>query len=145
MKEIFSTENTLDFEVTYDICFSQFSIIISALDDVSGLDELSWKIIQGLTNSASNILVITTARYELNISPDVWDDLNIEIKQLGPMEQSDIYKLTEKSLEGGKHATSAASIAHTVFMVSIVFPSEFSLLKVSVFWCRNLCCWNTQF
>jgi len=61
-------------------CTAEYGIILLSLDDVSGMDEMSWKILQRLYEKASNLLVIGTTRteFDLNINADFWADLNEE-------------------------------------------------------------------
>ena len=64
-------------------CTGEYGLVLLSLDDVSGMDEMSWKILQRLYERASNLLVIATARneFDLNINGDFWADLNEEIRE----------------------------------------------------------------
>jgi predicted ATPase len=89
-------------------CTADFPLVLLALDDVSGMDEMSWKILQRLYQRANNLLVITTARneFDLNINAEFWADLNEEGIESGrfrhlrmaPMKLEDVGLLACKRL-----------------------------------------------
>ncbi|CAB9531347.1 cyclase type 10 [Seminavis robusta] len=89
-------------------CTSDYRLVLLALDDVSGMDEMSWKILQRLYERANNLLVITTARneFDLNINAEFWADLNEEgidsgrfrHMRMSPMGVDDIGQLARKRL-----------------------------------------------
>lgn len=61
-------------------CTAEYGLVLLSLDDVSGMDEMSWKILQRLFQRASNLMVIGTARneFDLNVHADFWSELNEE-------------------------------------------------------------------
>ena len=89
-------------------CTGDYNMVLLALDDVSGMDEMSWKILQKLYERATNLLVLTTARneFDLNINQEFWEDLNDEGIEEGrfqhlrisPMNEGDIQQLAYKRL-----------------------------------------------
>lgn len=89
-------------------CTAEYGLVVMALDNVSGCDEMSWKILSKLYQRASNLLVVGTARneFDLNINADFWGDLNEEGIDSGrfkhlrmqPMILEDISKLACKRL-----------------------------------------------
>ena len=89
-------------------CTGEYGLVLLSLDDVSGMDEMSWKILQRLYERASNLLVIATARneFDLNINGDFWADLNEEgidsgrfrHLRMAPMNLEDVEELVCKRL-----------------------------------------------
>lgn len=89
-------------------CTNDYGLVLLSFDDVSGMDEMSWKILQRLYEKASNLMVIATARneFDLNINGDFWADLNeegIDSKRflhlrMSPMGLSDVGELACRRL-----------------------------------------------
>ena len=112
-------------------CMRQERLVLLALDNVSGLDEMSWKLLQGLFYCAPNVLILGAARseHDLNISPLCWNDLNsLKDKEQGkprflrmelePMTESDVSELVLNRIEATLDDTSKADVARTVFLES---------------------------
>ena len=89
-------------------CTAEYGLVLLALDNVSGMDEMSWKILARLYERASNLMVIGTARneFDLNINAEFWRELNEEGIDSGrfrhlrvqPMILEDVSKLACKRL-----------------------------------------------
>ena len=84
-------------------CTSGYKMLFLALDDVCGLDEMSWKILHHLYAQARNLVVVCAARseFDLNINAEYWDTLNGEgiesgrfrHLRLSPMNEEDMQEL----------------------------------------------------
>lgn len=88
-----------------------YDLVCLALDDISGMDEMSWKIVKLLYTDSKKFFIVTAARNEfgLNVSKAVWDELkgerevggNFVSMELEPLEEFDMYKMAcMKSGEG---------------------------------------------
>ena len=77
-----------------------FDLVLLALDDISGMDEMSWHIIQRLYRDARNLMIIGTARTELglNASPKFWEQLTGEDAKLGKFEHMTLPPLEEREV-----------------------------------------------
>ncbi|CAB9519707.1 cyclase type 10 [Seminavis robusta] len=114
------------------LCTRQERLVFLALDNVSGLDEMSWKLLQGLFYCASNVLILGAARteHDLNINPTCWRDLNcLHEKEEGearfrriklePLIESEVSELVTNRMDAANDAgTSKDIVAHTVFLES---------------------------
>jgi len=98
-----------------------FDFTLLALDDVGGMDEMSWRIVDVLCQRCDNLLVVGAARnlHDTNMPEDLWDKLDepdcksvIQVN-LSPMSQDEVRQLVENRL--GK---SDEGIARTVFIQS---------------------------
>lgn len=100
-------------------CTAEYKLVLLALDDVSGMDEMSWKILQKLYIRAGNLMVVATARneFDLNINQEFWSDLNedgieegrFKHLRMSPMNEKEIGQLACKRL-----AESSTEIDETV-------------------------------
>jgi class 3 adenylate cyclase len=91
-----------------------YDLVVLALDDLSGMDEFSWKIVRRLYTKTNKFLIVGAARNEfgLNIQRNDWDDLkgdnapspgnNFSYMRLGPMSEDDIGSLTYTRLGLGR-------------------------------------------
>lgn len=111
----------------YIHCTKSFDLVLWALDDISGLDEMSWKILQQVHRRSKNLMVIATARneFDLNINGEFWAELNeygIESGEfrhlrLAPMDEDEIAHLACKRLNR-KVSELGDSIGRTVWAQS---------------------------
>ena len=111
-------------------CTSQHKLVLLALDNLSGMDEMSWKLIQGFFYCASNVFIIGAARteFDLNINPKCWQDLNITHEgeplrfhriELKPLDEVEVLKLVKERLSSeALDASRHFQIAHSVYLES---------------------------
>jgi len=111
-------------------CIKRHKLVLLALDNLSGLDEMSWKVCQGLFYCAQNVLILGAARneYDLNINPQCWTDLNtvdqgeaqrFHRMPLEPLDEADVIKLVKERLSPFKPDPSLYfDVAHSVFLES---------------------------
>mmetsp|Transcript_56061 Transcript_56061/g.135728 ORF Transcript_56061/g.135728 Transcript_56061/m.135728 type:complete len:859 (-) Transcript_56061:120-2696(-) len=92
------------------LCSREAKLVIVALDDINLTDEYSWKVIQKLFLTDSNILFIATMDSQssdsMNIDKKFWNDLNdkytsqerYETIKIGVMKRDEIASMVMKSL-----------------------------------------------
>ena len=121
-------------------------LIVFALDDVGGIDELSWKVIKNLLifSTSSKFLIMGAAHttYGLNTRGSFWDVLSgsdhVRMMPLAPMTEEDIHKLVRKSRADLENQPDRTGIARTIYLLSegIPFVAE-TLLKL---YCSTTAC-----
>jgi hypothetical protein len=85
------------------LCTLDADVVIVALDDVHYMDEVSWKVIQELFHTASNVVFICIARplskYNLTIPSAFWEQLNQQYTDEGRFVHIKLDRLTEADLK----------------------------------------------
>lgn len=122
-------------------------LVVLALDDVSQMDSMSWKMVELLHSNAQNLIIIGTCRpltqsQELHVSVDWWQSLhNVEETEnkffqmkLSPMPLSDVEALIADSL-GRKTSEIDPRISHEVFLQSGGMPHLASEILENL--CKN--------
>jgi hypothetical protein len=111
----------------------KYDLVVLALDEVSGMDEMSWKILELLYRESRNILILCSARssYDLNVPEEFWSELNdpechhFTSHELPPLKEEEIKKLFYSKLGKKQKKVAeedAAQIAHTVHTLSVGNP-----------------------
>jgi hypothetical protein len=111
----------------------KYDMAVLALDEVNGMDEMSWKILELLYHESRNTLVLCAARssYDLNVPDDFWQELTtpdcgyFTLHEMPPLEPNETNKLFYSKL--GKRRPSvpeedAIQIARTVHCLSAGNP-----------------------
>jgi Cdc6-like AAA superfamily ATPase len=107
----------------------KYDLVVLALDEVSGMDEMSWKIVELLYQQSKNLLILCAARsqFDINIPEEFWDALNgpdktnFSHRVLPNMESKETIQLVHKKLDrkmGGLHEKDLQGIAKTVHILS---------------------------
>lgn len=109
----------------------KYDLICLALDDISGMDEMSWKILQRLLKHSKKFFIMSAARNEfgLNISKSFWNDLrgndefgsNFTTMVLEPMQEFDMYKLACKRSGEGMFKFDQ-KVSRTIYFLSEGIP-----------------------
>jgi class 3 adenylate cyclase len=110
-KRLPSLRSTVSFMAhAFRTCMEGQTLTIFALDDIHQMDELSWRVLQELFYTASNLLIIgtsyTMASGTIRVNDFFWEDLNEQyldegrfIKiELGLLSKEDIVTMTMKTL-----------------------------------------------
>lgn len=108
---------------------AKYDLVVLALDEVCGMDEMSWKIIELLYHQSKNLLVLCAARsqFDINIPEEFWDALNdpdakhFTHRALPNMESRETMQLVHKKLDrkmSGLHERDLQGIAKTVHILS---------------------------
>jgi class 3 adenylate cyclase len=104
-----------------------YDLVVLALDDLSGMDEFSWKIIRRLYTKTSKFLIVGASRSEfgLNIQRSDWDDLkggdqpslgsSFSYMLLGPVREDEIDSLACKRLS---QPSVDKAVSRTVYALS---------------------------
>ncbi|CAB9519698.1 cyclase type 10 [Seminavis robusta] len=108
-----------------------FELVVLALDDISGMDEFSWKIVRRLFTRTSKFVIMGASRNEfsLNIQRHAWDELmgddvlgssrgnggNFINLRLGPLAENDIAGIACKRL---CQPSVELVVSRTVFLLS---------------------------
>lgn len=126
-------------------CTMACELVVLALDDVSQMDRMSWKIVELLHSESRNLIIIGTCRplrqsQELHICLEWWQSLhNVEAMEniffqieLSPMPLSDVEALIAESL-GRKTSEIDPRISQEVFMQSGGMPHLASEILENLF------------
>jgi hypothetical protein len=107
---------------------AKYDLVVLALDEASGLDEMSWKIVETLYQESQNLLVLCAARspFDINIPEEFWDHLNapdnqcFSLRELSNMNHTETLQLVYKKLgrKRGRRDDEVHRIASTVHILS---------------------------
>ncbi|KAG7363712.1 adenylate/guanylate cyclase [Nitzschia inconspicua] len=108
---------------------ANYDLVVLALDEVGGMDEMSWKIIELLYHQSKNLLILCAARsqFDINIPDQFWEALTspdnayFTHRVLPNMENRETLQLVHKKLDrkmGGLHERDFQDIAKTVHILS---------------------------
>ncbi|KAG7342515.1 adenylate/guanylate cyclase [Nitzschia inconspicua] len=108
---------------------ANYDLVVLALDEVGGMDEMSWKIIELLYHQSNNLLILCAARsqFDINIPDQFWEALTspdnayFTHRVLPNMENRETMQLVQKKLDrkmGGIHERDLQDIAKTVHILS---------------------------
>lgn len=113
------------FVQVYTHCTASKKLVLLALDDINGMDEMSWKIIQRLYKNGNGFMVISAARNELgvNAQPEFWNELHNKATKserfahiiLPPLSDDNFKKVSGKRLT---RATSQRKLSQAVYLQS---------------------------
>jgi Cdc6-like AAA superfamily ATPase len=108
---------------------AKYDLVVLALDEVSGMDEMSWKIVELLYHHSKNLLILCAARsqFDTNIPETFWEALNTPDSTyfthsvLPNMESRETIQLVHKKMDrkmGGLHKKDLQGIAKSVHILS---------------------------
>jgi predicted ATPase len=108
---------------------AKYDLVVLALDEVCGMDEMSWKIIELLYHQSKNLMILCSARsqFDINIPEEFWEaltapDTNYFTHRVLPnLENRETMQLVHKKLDrkmGDLHERDLQRIAKTVHILS---------------------------
>lgn len=114
-------------------CTQEASLVVVALDDVHNMDEMSWKVVQELFDTTSNILFLCTSRplstYRLLVGDEFWHELNgkykaedrFQIMTVERLQDSEVKTMIAKTL-GLQEREISSTLLNDVLMQSNGMP-----------------------
>jgi predicted ATPase len=98
-------------------------LLLLGLDNLSGLDEMSWKVLQGLFYCGNNVFIMGAARneFDLNVSALDWDNMKVKEDQflhlqLEALDEKEVLELVNANLRGRGFTKFQQNVARTVFL-----------------------------